>query len=146
MDKDVVISIYGLQEGEDGPPGTITLVTRGQLARREGRYVVSYEESELTGLKGTHTTLSVDDDRVALTRTGLYPSQMVFEKGRRHTSLYHTDYGDMLVGLSTQSIHNDIGPEGGSLLVRYAVEIDHSLAGMNHLKIDVRPAEDGAEA
>jgi len=141
MKKDVIISIYGLQESGDVEQSNITLVTQGQLARRGGRYFVSYEESELTGLEGTRTTLSIDDQTVEVNRSGLYPSRMIFEKGKRHTSLYHTEYGDLIVGLSTEHIRNNIGDDGGSLDVRYAVEIDHSLAGTNHLKVDVRPAD-----
>jgi len=141
MKKDVIISIYGLQEAGDADQSNITLVTQGKLLRRGGRYFVSYEESELTGLSGTRTTLSIDDQTVVVNRSGLYPSRMIFEKGKRHTSLYHTEFGDLIVGLSTEHIRHDIGDDGGSLDVRYAVEIDHSLAGTNHLKVDVRPAD-----
>ena len=141
VNKDVIISIYGLQEAEGLEQSNITLVTQGKYARRGGRYYVSYEESELTGLSGTRTTLSIDDQAVVVKRSGLYPSQMIFEKGKRHNSLYHTEYGDLIVGLSTEQIRSTLGDNGGSLDVRYAVEIDHSLAGTNHLKLDIRPAE-----
>lgn len=138
MKKNAIISIYGLQEAEGFAPDNITLVTRGRYSRRDGKYYVSYEESELTGLNGTRTTLKIDDKAVIVERTGLYPSQMVFEKGRRHTSLYHTEFGDLIVGVNTEQIKSTLDEKGGSLDVRYAVEIDHALAGTNHLKVDVK--------
>lgn len=141
MKKDVLISIYGLQEAEGTAPDNITLVTKGKYARRGGRYFVSYDESELTGLVGTRTTLQIDKDMVVVHRTGQYPSQLVFEKGRRHTSLYHTEYGDLIVGVNTEHIRSSLDDDGGSLDVQYAVEIDHALAGTNHLKVDISTAD-----
>ncbi len=143
MKKDVMISIYGLQEAEGSGADNVTLVTRGLYARRGGKYYVSYEESDLTGLKGTRTTLRIGDGSVVVMRRGMFPSQLIFEEGRRHTSLYHTEYGDLIVGVNTEKIHSSLDDEGGSLDVRYAVEIDHSLAGTNHLKVDVRGLHQG---
>lgn len=143
MKKDVIISIYGLQEAEGAMADNITLVTKGKYMRRDGQYYVYYDESELTGLLGTRTTLKIDKDVVVVSRTGLYPSQLVFEQGRRHTSLYHTEYGDLIVGVNTERIKSSLDDDGGHLDVQYAVEIDHALAGTNHLKVDIRAA-DGA--
>lgn len=141
MKKNVLISIYGLQEAEGSGSDNVTLVTQGKYLRHGGRYYVSYAESELTGLDGTRTTLCIDDRQVVVNRSGLYPSRMIFEKGKRHTSLYRTEYGDLLVGFSTEHIRSTLDDNGGTLDVRYAVEIDHSLAGTNHLKVDVTPID-----
>ena len=141
MQKDVIISIYGLQEAEGVPSDNVTLVTQGKYTRKNGKYYLSYEESDLTGLAGTRTTLKVDEHAVNVIRTGLYPSHLVFEKGRRHQSLYHTEFGDLMVGVNTEQIKSTLDDDGGSVDVLYAVEIDHVLAGTNHLKVDVRRAD-----
>ena len=57
MEKDVVISIKGMQKYEDAAPDTIELVTEGRLIRDETGYTLTYQESELTGLEGTMTTI-----------------------------------------------------------------------------------------
>ena len=64
MEKEVVISIKGMQNFEGALPDVIELVTEGRLARDGESYTLSYQESELTGLEGTLTTIQVDGDQV----------------------------------------------------------------------------------
>ena len=144
MKKDVIISIRGLQEqdGESGDP--ITLVTPGRYYRKNDSYYISYEESELTGLAGTRTTLRVKPDFVKLVRTGLYPSELQFELGKRHMSLYHTDYGDLSIVVSTNHIRNTLTDDGGDLDVQYTVEVANTPVGINHLSLTIKNAEEGA--
>lgn len=91
MENNVIISIKGKQSYEDMEDETIELVTEGRLDPdgTEG-YTLSYQESELTGLEGTLTTLQIEPERITLLRIGEVNSQMVFEQGRRHLSLYDT--------------------------------------------------------
>ena len=94
MENNVIISIKGKQSYEDMEDETIELVTEGRLdpVGTEG-YTLSYQESELTGLEGTLTTFQIEPERITLLRIGEVNSQMVFEQGRRHLSLYDTPYG-----------------------------------------------------
>ena len=144
MKKDVIISIRGLQEqdGQTGDP--ITLVTPGRFYRKNDSYYISYEESELTGLAGTRTTLRVKPDYVKLVRTGLYPSELLFQLGKRHMSLYHTDYGDLSIVVSTNHIRNTLTDDGGDLDVQYTVEVANTPVGVNHLSLTIKNAEEGA--
>lgn len=144
MKKDVIISIRGLQQTPDGPSDPITLVTAGRYYRRNGSYYISYEESELTGLQGTRTTLRVQPDEVKLIRTGTYPSELLFQQGKRQMSLYHTDYGDLSIVISTHNIHNTLTDDGGELDVKYAVEVANTSLGVNHLNLTIKNAEEGA--
>ena len=84
MEKNVIISIKGVQRLEDADPDTMELVTEGRLEQDGNSYTLSYQESELTGLEGTLTTFQVEPDRVTLLRVGEFNSQMVFQEGRRH--------------------------------------------------------------
>ena len=144
MKKDVIISIRGLQEQGDEAADPITLVTPGRYYRKNDSYYISYEESELTGLAGTRTTLRVKPDYVKLVRTGLYPSELLFELGKRHMSLYHTDYGDLSIVVSTNHIRNTLTDDGGELDVQYTVEVANTPVGVNHLSLTIKNAEEGA--
>ena len=77
-------------------------------------------------------------------RTGLYPSELVFELGKRHLSLYHTEFGDLSIVVSTQSIHSTLTDDGGELDVQYAVEVANTPVGINHLNLNIKNAEEGA--
>lgn len=139
MDKSVIISIKGKQSFEGGEDQVVELVTEGVLAKDgEGEYTLSYQESELTGLEGTLTTFQVEGPRITLMRVGEYNSQMVFEPGRRHLSMYETPYGALSIGISTRHMRSSLGEHGGDIEIDYSIEIDHAVAGQNFFQINVR--------
>ena len=143
MEKEVVISIKGMQNYEGMPPDIIELVTGGRLARDGESYTLSYQESELTGLEGTLTTIQVDGEQVTLMRVGEFNSQLVFQEGRRHLSMYNTPYGAMTIGVNTRHLLTRLTDQGGDIEVDYSIEVDHALAGRNIFRINVKEAEGG---
>lgn len=140
MEKNVIISIKGMQSYDGAGDDAIELVTEGRLLDcGDDGLSLSYQESELTGMEGTLTTFQVEKNgRVTLLRMGEYNSQMVFEEGRRHLSLYQTPYGDLSIGVLANKVRNTLGMSGGDLEIDYAIEIDHSLAGQSLFQIHVR--------
>ena len=138
MDKDVVISIKGMQKYEGTPPDVVELVTAGRLSRDGESYTLSYQESELTGLEGTTTTFEVRGPQVILSRTGSVNSQMVFEEGKQHTSLYETPFGELAIDIQTSRLRQSLTEQGGLMDLRYSISVDHSVTGRNAFKIRVR--------
>lgn len=113
MENNVIISIQGKQSFEAQDDDTIELVTEGCLEPDgDDGYTLSYQESELTGLEGTLTTFQIERDRVTLLRVGEVNSQMVFEEGRRHLSMYDTPYGALSVGINTRKMRARAGRQG----------------------------------
>ena len=140
MEKDVVISIKGMQKYEGNDPDTVELVMAGRLMKDKAGYTLSYQESEITGLEGTLTTIQVEGEQVTLMRMGEFNSQMVFQEGRRHLSMYNTPYGAMSVGVNTRHLLADLSDKGGDIEIDYAIEIDHAIAGRSVFQIKVREA------
>ena len=140
MEKDVIISIKGMQKYEHADPDVIELITKGRLAEREGNFTLTYQESELTGLEGTRTTIQVEGEQVTLLREGGVNSQMVFQEGRRHMSMYNTPYGAIEIGINTRHLMADLHAQGGEIEIDYAIEVDHALAGRNIFQINVKEA------
>ena len=139
MENNVIISIQGKQSFQAQEDDTIELVTEGCLSPDgDDSYTLSYQESPLTGLEGTLTTFQIEPGRVTLLRVGEVNSQMVFEEGRRHLSMYDTPYGALSIGVNTRRMRNELGANGGSIEIDYAIEIDHALAGQNLFRIQVR--------
>lgn len=138
MEKDVIISIQGLQT-YDGDSDDIELVTEGKLAQADGALRLSYQESELTGLDGTTTLFQVEPEKITLLRIGTINSEMVFEQGKRHMSLYSTPYGSMEVGVTARKMRSTLEyTSGGSIEIDYDIEINHMLAGQSLFRIKVR--------
>ena len=87
---------------------------------------------------GTTTAFSIRDDTVALTRTGLINSQLVFQRGRRNSSLYETPWGTMQVDVFTNRLVYQLDSRGGVLEIKFSISVDHQVTGENQFKIRVR--------
>ena len=97
----VLLFIRGEQYFDDVDPDATELTTEGTLELTEEGLLLTYQETALTGMEGTTTTFEVSGSQVILRRVGSVNSQMVFEEGRQHTSLYETPYGELFSVLST---------------------------------------------
>ena len=134
----VLLSIRGEQYFDGIDPDETELMTEGTMALTEDGMVLSYEESELTGMEGTTTTFEVKGPRVTLTRSGAVNSQMVFEEGRQHTSLYETPFGELSVDIQTSELRHNLSERGGLMEIKYSIAVEHTVTGRNCFKIRVR--------
>ena len=134
----VLLSIRGEQYFDGIDPDETELMTEGTMALTEDGFVLSYEESELTGMEGTTTTFEVKGPRVTLTRSGAVNSQMVFEEGRQHTSLYETPFGELSVDIQTSELKHNLSERGGLMEIKYSIAVEHTVTGRNCFKIRVR--------
>ncbi|HIT34728.1 MAG TPA: DUF1934 domain-containing protein [Candidatus Faecousia intestinigallinarum] len=141
MKQPVILSIRGEQNYQGQEPDTIEMVTEGVLELREDGWVIEYEESELTGLQGVTTTFCAQGDTITLTRRGALNSQMVFQPGVSHDSLYEMEYGALLITVTANRIESQITRQGGTVDLRYAIEIEQTAAGTIDYHLDVRPKE-----
>ena len=140
-ENNVIISIKGTQSYEQQEDDVIELVTEGRLEREdEGHFTLSYQESEVTGLEGTLTTFQIEPERITLMRLGGVNSEMVFELGRRHLSMYDTPYGALAMGVNTRELSAALDERGGRIRIVYDIELDLALAGRNTFDIQIRQA------
>ena len=138
MKQNVVLSIRGRQQYADQEPEVIELVTDGTMEFRNGGWDISYQESELTGLEGVTTTFRVEPGKVTLDRTGKLRSQMVFQEGVPHESLYQMPFGALLLTVNATSVFFDIVPDGGVIDLVYNIEIENTEAGIIDYHLDIR--------
>lgn len=138
MKQKVVLSIRGRQSYADQDPEVIELVTEGTMEYRDGGWDLSYEESELTGLAGVTTTFRVEPGKVMLTRTGRLSSQMVFQEGVTHDSLYQLEFGALMLSVKATRVYYDIVPDGGTIDLVYNICIENTEAGEIDYHLDIR--------
>ena len=138
MKQNVVLAIRGRQNYEDQEPDVIELTTEGTMEFKDGGWDISYEETALTGLEGVTTLFRVEPDKVILTRTGKLRSEMVFQQGVVHESLYQTDVGAFMIAVCAQFLYFDITPEGGMVDLVYSIDIENSACGTVDYHLDIR--------
>ena len=134
----VLLSIRGEQYFDGIDPDATELMTEGTLEVTQEGLLLTYRETELTGMEGTVTTFEVKGPQVILRRTGKVNSQMVFEEGRQHTSLYETPFGELTVDIQTGSLRHNLTERGGVMEIRYSIAVEHTVTGRNCFKIRVK--------
>ena len=134
----VMLSIRGEQYFDGIDPDATELMTEGTMTLTENGMVLAYEETALTGMEGTTTRFQVQGPRVILTRSGTVNSQMVFEEGRQHTSLYETPFGELSVDIQTSVLKHNLTERGGLMEIKYSIAVEHTVTGRNCFKIRVR--------
>lgn len=136
--KDVVISInsfhtYGLEEEDN-----IEFTTDGFYMYDGDIAQMSYAETEVTGLPGTRTTLTVMPDKVIVDRRGGINSRMEFVPGGKDVFQYGTPYGTANMGIETRSIKHSMTENGGSVDIDYVVNMEHAVVTRNRFQIRVK--------
>ena len=143
METNALITLSGSQQ-VDGETDTYELTTVGKYIKRDGKYYVTYEGTELTGYEGTTTTLKIKDDCVSMIRFGKSNSQMVFEKEKKYIGHYDTPFGALNVGVTTNRMKVDIDDDGGEIDLDYMVELNNSMPVHNGLHLTIRKVENQA--
>jgi len=136
--KKVMISIKGSPAFPVGEDDGFELMTDGEYMRDNGFSTFSYVESELTGLDGLLTTFNVEPDRVVLRRGDGFSGDMIFSEKQKHHFLYETPFGSIMMGIDTHSITKNLRDDGGSLEIRYDIEVDNVSVSQNLFKINIR--------
>lgn len=138
MKQTVVLRIRGRQSYDGQEPDVIELVTEGTMEFCNGGWDISYEETELTGMEGVTTVFRVEPGKVTLRRTGKLRSEMIFQEGVRHESLYQLEFGALLMTVTAKQVFFDIVPDGGTIDLVYTIDIENSAAGIVDYHLDIR--------
>ena len=138
MKKGVMLSIVGRQNYVGQEPEIIELVTEGTLELTDTGWIIAYEESDLTGMQGVKTTFQLESSKLILTRSGKLNSQMVFQEGFRHESLYQMEFGAIMICVCARSIRVALSEDGGTVDLSYAIEIEQTETGVIDYHLDIR--------
>lgn len=136
--KDVIISLKGTQTDGSADKEIIELVTAGSYYKKGNNYYVTYDETELTGMEGTTTTLKIEGEKITMLRFGENNTQLIFEKGQRHLCCYETQYGAFTIGVHSNAVNVNVTDSGGEISAEYNIEIDNTSAGKNDFYMQIR--------
>ena len=138
MKKSALLTIRGTQTYADHEPEVIELVTEGTMEQTEKGWKLTYEESDLTGLKGVTTTFQIEPGVITLSRKGPLNSEMVFREGQFHESLYRMEFGALMITVCASKVRYSIDESGGTIDLTYAIEIEQSAAGYIEYHLDIQ--------
>ena len=115
---------------------TIEFVTTGKYSSRGGITRITYDETELSGMEGCRTQLTISGEKLKMIRSGrgIEGTCMEFEKGKRFESLYRTPFGNICMELLTNNISCE-NPE--KISIDYSLVLRGIVESHNQLEIEV---------
>lgn len=139
MEREYLVDVIGTQL-IDNEKEKIELTTLCSYTKKNDKYYITYEEYEENDIYlKTVSTIKVEGNiRVTLIKSGKINSRLLLEKDKRHQCLYHTQFGDLMVGVSTNEISSSLGEDGGILEISYSLDINSGLTSLNTIYVKVR--------
>lgn len=137
MTKDVLVSITGAHV-MDGQDGNVEVITAGNYYYKNGRHYVIYDEL-VEGIDGAvKNTIKIGNGTVDVIKSGGTRSHMVFEQEKKNVSCYVTPFGQMMVGVNTNSINVAETEHKLVVQVDYTLDINYEEMSKCRLIMDVR--------
>ena len=134
----VMLSICGKQYYGGEEPEVIQLETEGTLEAIKDGWEIYYEESSLTGMEGINTMFRIQPEKITLIRSGRLNSQMEFQLGVLHESLYQMEFGALMITVCATKIDCRINERGGTVDLTYGIEIEQSAGGVVEYHLDIQ--------
>ena len=136
MSNKVIISVISEIVGEED--NKIELLTLGSFYKKDEKYYVVYDETEISGMKGTKTTFKISPDKFSLIRMGTTNTKMEFEPNIESMSLYNTPYGVIEIEIKTNVLDINVNDNGGDVKINYDMTIGNEKIQSTILKINIK--------
>lgn len=134
MKKNALISLTSFQNEED----KLEVITPGDFYKKEDLYIVEYDETKISGMEGTRTTLKIGNDNFTLLREGNTIANMKFQNGKESISIYDTPYGVLHIRIKTKDLSVNINDQGGEVLVNYNMDISGTNQTDTILRVNIK--------
>lgn len=136
MEKKAIISIKSFSDldNDDG----IEVVTPGKFIFHNDGFEAIYEESKISGMEGTTTTLKIKDQSMILERVGSTTTKMEFEEGKSAVSLYNTPYGMLDLNINTKKLDINIDENGGEIYSKYILGLEGQQGIITELRVKIK--------
>lgn len=136
MEKRAIISVKSSSNLD--PNDAIEVVTPGKFIIEENGFKAIYEESEISGMDGTTTTLNIKDNSMVLERVGSINTNMEFKEGVTAVSLYNTPYGILDLNVDTKKLKINIDENGGEIHSKYVLGLEGQEGISTELSIKIK--------
>ena len=121
MGKKAIISVISNANIEDDD--MIEVVSPGSFEKIEDGFKAIYEETEISGMEGTTTILTIKENQVILEREGTTSTKMIFKEDEDSIVLYNTPYGMLEIAISTNNLDVKIDEDNEKLDIEYEMSV-----------------------
>ena len=137
LDKNVVVSVKGTQKvGEMNDSMEVT--TTGSYTYKNGVSYITYQEYDEETKQPIKNMIKIMDGKIELVKRGEYNVNMVFGMGEENLSYYSTPFGQILVGIMTESMEVEIGEGIAVISIKYKLTMNGEYASDNEIEVRVK--------
>lgn len=145
----VLINLLATARYDRTPDYPIQFMTRGTLSMpRDGEAKLEYTElirdDDSGETMSAKVLLEMTRNHVTMTREGDVSNTMVFIPKQRSEGIYQTPYGSMNMGVYARNVDCRIGPESGSVHLKYQLDLQGSYASSNELHLEYKVDQKGS--
>ncbi|MBE6062264.1 MAG: DUF1934 domain-containing protein [Clostridium butyricum] len=135
MNKKAVITVKSNISVEED---SIEVITPGVFTVLKNGFKAEYEETKLSGMEGTKTTMMINKNSFELIRCGSTETQMIFDRNNKSMSLYKTPYGNMTITIDTKQMKIDVDENGGNIHIVYTLQIEGQQKIETDLNVNIK--------
>ena len=143
MTKDVFLSLKGLQMESGEEAQEMETITAADYYRKKDSHYVIYEEMTEGFKEITKNMIKFKDSYLEVTKKGLINVHMVFEKNKKNMTSYMTPYGNILIGIDTESISLKENEDQIRLEVEYSLDANYQHLADCKIELELRSREGG---
>lgn len=143
MTKDVFLSLKGLQMESGEEAQEMETITAADYYRKNDSHYVIYEEMTEGFKETTKNMIKFKDSCLEVSKKGLINVHMVFEKNKKNMTSYMTPYGNILIGIDTESISLKENEDQIRLEVEYSLDANYQHLADCKIELEIRSRENG---
>ena len=141
MDKDVWVSVAGLQFGDNPEGEKIEIITPGSYYKKKDKHYLLYDEVVEGSDEVTKNIVRFDGDMLSISKSGFTNVEMIFEKNKRNMTNYVTPYGTLLVGIDTDRIDIRESDDKINIDIDYALDINYEHLANCKIKMEIKNSD-----
>ena len=131
----ILISLDAHSSTDGRQEDPIRMITTGEMFERADETVIRYEESLDENDEPQKIELTMRGNVITMSRKGVISAEMVFSRGKRYESQYHTPYGDMDLALYCTRAEFTPDNSGGELALQYQLDLGGQYAAVHDMRL-----------
>ena len=143
MTKEIFLLLKGLQIEQSEDAQELETITPADYYRKDDKHYVIYEEMMEGFTDVTKNLIKFCDTSFEVRKEGLINVHMVFEENKKNITSYMTPYGNILIGLDTESILVEEKENQIRVQVDYILEANYQYLADCRIEMELRPREKG---
>lgn len=145
MNKDVLLSIRGLQFDGDPDCDKIETVTPAEYYKKNDGHYIIYNEVTEGFDENTKSIIHIKDHELNIMKRGVINVQMLFAENKKNMTNYQTPFGNVMIGIATDKVDLSETEDHMKVHVEYALELNHEHYADCKLDMNIRSKERGGK-